>query len=580
MDELLVENQSVEPLESDLPRRNRSRKTTFYFTMEVGLETEMPTYGGGLGILAGDTLKSAADLGMQMVGVTILWRNGYFKQTLDEEGWQHEENAVWDYRRKLKRLPNYARIKIEGQSVRIEVWEYRIVGKYGHVVPVYFLDPNVPENPKHIRELNQYLYGGDEYTRLCQELILGVGGVRILRDIGFNNGQVYHLNEGHASLLALELIRERGYNSYDKVRKNCVFTTHTPVAAGHDEFSYDMLKQVLHPIYLEHLEGIIGQGHPLNLTDLSLKLSRFVNGVSKMHARVARKMLDDPNIAAITNGIHLPSWIHPAFQELLNKEIPGWDFEPSMFVHALEIQDEKIWNAHLDAKRQLLEYVFDTTGVRLDDQKLTIGFARRAATYKRADLIFSDIERLIKFARDKIQLVFAGKAHPRDQQGKELIHRVIQAAKTLQPDIPVVYLQDYSIAVGQRLTAGCDVWLNNPRRPREASGTSGMKAAVNGVLNFSILDGWWIEGYSEGRTGWAIGPNADVADMESYDDSQDVEALYQILEQEIIPLFYNDRHGWIGMMKNSISLIAPYFNTHRMLREYAAYGYQSTPNYQ
>lgn len=575
-----VESQEIERVETDLPRRDRSRRTTFYFTMEVGLENNMPTYGGGLGILAGDTLKSAADLGMQMVGVTILWRNGYFKQTIDDEGWQHEENAVWDYRSKLRKLPNYARIKIEGQSVRIEVWEYRIVGKYGHVVPVYFLDPNVPENPKHIRDLNQYLYGGDEYTRLCQELILGVGGVRILRDIGFNNGQVYHLNEGHASLLALELIRERGYNSYDKVRKNCVFTTHTPVAAGHDEFSYDMLKQVLHPIYLEHLEGIIGQGHPLNLTDLSLKLSRFVNGVSKMHAQVARKMLDDSEIAAITNGIHLPSWIHPAFQDLLNREIPGWDFEPSIFVHAMDIKDEKIWGAHLDAKRLLLEYVHDTTGTQLDDQKLTIGFARRAATYKRADLIFSDLERLISIAGGKVQMIFSGKAHPRDQQGKELIHRVIQAARKIQQDIPVVYLADYSIEVSQHMTAGCDIWLNNPRRPREASGTSGMKAAVNGVLNFSILDGWWIEGYANGLTGWAIGPSADVADMESYDDSQDVEALYQILEQEIIPIFYNDKTRWIGMMKNSISLIAPYFNTHRMLREYAAYGYRTTPNYQ
>lgn len=539
----------------------------------------MPTYGGGLGVLAGDTLKAAADLGMQMVGVTMLWRNGYFKQVIDEDGWQREENAVWDYQSKLRKLPNYARIKIEGQSVRVEVWEYRIVGKYGHVVPVYFLDTNIPENPEHFRDINQYLYGGDEYTRLCQELVLGVGGVRILRDIGFNNGQIYHLNEGHASLLALELIRERGYNSYDKVKKNCVFTTHTPVAAGHDEFSYDMLKRVLHPIYLEHLEGIIGPGHPLNLTSLSLKLSRFVNGVSQMHGQVARKMLDEPSIAAITNGIHLPSWIHPAYQELFTREIPGWDFEHSILVQAIKLKNEQIWETHQTAKRQLINYIEKTTDLQLDEKKLTIGFARRAATYKRADLIFSDIERLLEIAGGKVQFVFAGKAHPRDQQGKELIHRVIEGAKKVEKEIPIIYLEEYNIDVGKMLTAGCDVWLNNPRRPREASGTSGMKAAVNGVLNFSILDGWWIEGYNDGLTGWAIGPSADMADMESYDDSKDVDDLYDKLDKEVIPTYYDNREEWIEKMKNSISLIAPYFNTHRMLREYATYGYQTAPRF-
>ena len=562
-----------------MPGKIDSNKWVFYFTMEVGLEGDMPTYGGGLGVLGGDTLKSAADLGMQMVGVTMLWRNGYFKQMIDDEGWQHEENAIWDYRSKLRKLPNYARIKIEGQSVRIEVWEYQILGKYGHMVPVYFLDTNIPENPEHIRNLNQYLYGGDEYTRLCQELVLGVGGVRILRDIGFNNGQIYHLNEGHASLLALELIRERGYNSYDKVKKNCVFTTHTPVPAGHDEFSVDLLQRVLHPIYMEHLEGIIGEGHALNLTDLSLKLSRFVNGVSQMHGKVARKMLEEPDIAAITNGTHLASWIHPAFQKLYNQELRGWDFEHSVFTHALKIDDDRLWDAHISAKSALLDYVGTSYKVRMDPEKLTIGFARRAATYKRADLIFTDLERLVQLAGGKVQFIFAGKAHPRDQQGKELIHRIVQAARQISKDIPIVYLEEYNIDLGKMLTAGCDVWLNNPRRPREASGTSGMKAAVNGVLNFSVLDGWWIEGYHGGRTGWAIGPNADMVDMESYDDREDVEDFYQQLEHDVIPMYYEDRDQWIEKMKNSIALIAPYFNTHRMLREYAAYGYLTAPQF-
>ncbi len=554
-------------------------RTICYFTMEIALRADMPTYGGGLGVLAGDTLKSAADIGLNLVGITMLWRNGYFKQTLDEDGWQHEENAIWDYKSKLNKLPNYARIKIAGESVRVEVWEYKITGKYGHTVPVYFLDTNLPENPEFARDLNQYLYGGDEYTRLCQEIVLGIGGVRILRDLGFNNGQVYHLNEGHASLLALELIRERGYNSYDKVRKNCIFTTHTPVAAGHDEFPYDLLKRTLHPIYLEHLEGIIGQGQSLNLTELSLKLSRYVNGVSQMHGKVASKMFENAEIDAITNGIHLPSWLHPEMQKLFDKWAKGWQFDPGMFVHVMKVPDDELKAAHQVAKNELIEYVNNTYDGGFEPDKLTIGFARRAATYKRADLLFTDLERLIKIAGGKIQLVYSGKAHPRDHSGKELIHRVIQAGKNLGKDIPLVYIEEYNMDTGAMLTSGCDVWLNNPRRPREASGTSGMKAAVNGVLNFSILDGWWIEGYLKGKTGWAIGPNADIADMESYDDSKDVDDLYDKLENHVIPTYYDTPEEWLAMMKQSISLIAPYFNTHRMLREYATYGYKIAPHY-
>ena len=394
-----------------------------------------------------------------------------------------------------------------------------------------------------------------------------------------NNGQVYHLNEGHASLLALELIRERGYNSYDKVRKNCVFTTHTPVAAGHDEFPYDLLKNTLHPVYLEHLEGIIGTGQSLNLTELSLKLSRYVNGVSKMHGKVASKMFENADIDAITNGIHLPTWLHPELQKLFNEWAKGWQFDPGMFVHVMKVPGDKLKAAHQAAKDELVEFVNTNYDAGFEKDKLTIGFARRAATYKRADLLFTDIERLIKIAGGKLQLVYSGKAHPRDHNGKELIHRVIQAGKKLGKDIPLIYLEEYNMDTGAMLTSGCDVWLNNPRRPREASGTSGMKAAVNGVLNFSILDGWWIEGYLEGKTGWAIGPNADIADMESYDDSKDVDDLYDKLEKEVIPTFYDTPDEWVNLMKQSISLIAPYFNTHRMLREYATYGYRISPQY-
>ncbi|MCF7804677.1 MAG: alpha-glucan family phosphorylase [Candidatus Marinimicrobia bacterium] len=563
----------IEPIAN---KAGDSKRSIFYFTMEIALRSDMPTYSGGLGVLAGDTLKSAADLGIPMAGVTMLWRNGYFKQEIDENGWQKEENAIWDYKNKLRKLPNYARVKIGGESIRIEVWEYKIVGRTGYSVPVYFLDTNLPENPEHARNLNQYLYGGDEYTRLCQEVVLGIGGIRILRDIGFNNGQVYHLNEGHASLLALELIRERGYNSYDKIKKNCVFTTHTPVAAGHDEFPYDLLKQVLHPIYLEHLEGIIGHGHSLNLTRLSHKLSRYVNGVSQMHGKVAREMLDDPNIGAITNGIHLQTWIHESFQDLFTDKLPGWQFDPSVFVHALKIPDDEIRKAHNTAKAELLDYVNQTYKTELKEDVLTVGFARRAATYKRADLLFTDIERLLEIGAGKIQFIYAGKAHPKDNAGKELIQRVVQGGKKLGKEIPVVYLEEYNMDIGAMLTSGCDVWLNNPQRPREASGTSGMKAASNGVLNFSILDGWWIEGHLEDKTGWAIGPRADMTDMEKYDESKDVEDLYRKLEEKVIPTYYEKPEKWVEMMKTSIALITPYFNTHRMLREYVEYGYSDS----
>jgi len=559
--------------------RERERETIFYFTMEVGLSSDIPTYSGGLGVLAGDTLRSAADLGLPMVGVTMLWRNGYFKQEINQDGWQEEENAIWDYKSKLRKLDNYVRVKLEGKSIRIEVWEYTITGRHGHVVPVYFLDTNVTENPEYARNLNQYLYGGDEYTRLCQEIILGIGGVRILRDIGYGNGQLYHLNEGHASLLALELIRERGYNSYDKVKKNCVFTTHTPVAAGHDEFPYDLLKQVLHPIYLEHLEGIIGQEHSLNLTELSLKLSKFVNGVSQTHGKVARRMLNDESISAITNGIHLDTWMHPALKDLFDRELNGWRMDHSILVHALQISDEKIVKAHQAAKGELLDWVNRTYERDLDPDVLTIGFARRAATYKRADLLFTDLERLLEIAGGKLQLLYAGKAHPRDDAGKELIQRVVKAGEKLGTDIPLVYLEEYNMDIGARLTAGCDVWLNNPRRPREASGTSGMKAAVNGGLNLSILDGWWVEGYVPDHTGWAIGPSADLEDLESYDDSHDIEDLYQKLESEILPTYYENPAKWVEMMKYSIALTGPYFNTNRMLREYAENAYDILPQY-
>ncbi|MFQ5865682.1 MAG: alpha-glucan family phosphorylase, partial [bacterium] len=486
--------------------QDKSAREIAYFTMEIALENEIPSYSGGLGVLAGDTLRSAADLGIPMVGMTLLQQYGYFHQGLDPSGRQIETEIRWHPELRLTQLPNYIELKIQNRTVQVRVWEYDIEGKFGYVVPVYFLDVNVPENSEADRQLNKHLYGGDEYTRLCQEIILGIGGVRMLRDLGYKDISKYHLNEGHASLLALELIRESGYSSYDKVKQDCIFTTHTPVPAGHDVFDFDLVKHVISPVYIDYLKDILDGENPVNLTTISLKLSRFVNGVSAKHAEVSRKMFNKPRIEAITNGVHSATWTSESFQRLYNQYIPGWDVDPTHFARAMFIPDEEIWKAHMVAKGKLLRVVEDATETKMDLNRLTIGFARRAAAYKRADLLFHDLERLAKIAKGKVQFIFAGKAHPKDEPGKQLIQKVFNAIENLKGQVDIAYLENYDMNLGGVITAGVDVLLNNPQRPREASGTSGMKAAHNGVLNFSVLDGWWIEGCIEGVTGWAIGP--------------------------------------------------------------------------
>ncbi|MCH8872402.1 alpha-glucan family phosphorylase, partial [candidate division KSB1 bacterium] len=527
-----------------------------------------------------DTLRSAADWGIPMVGVTLLQQYGYFHQALDDSGNQMETEVKWHPDLKLTQLPNYTEIKIENRTVRVQVWEYEIVGKYGYVVPVYFLDVNTPENSEQDRELNKQLYGGGQYIRLCQEIILGIGGIRMLRDLGFRDIDRYHLNEGHASLLALELIRESGYSSYDKVKQGCVFTTHTPVPAGHDVFEFDLVKQVMSSVYIDYLRDILEGENPVNLTTITLKLSRFVNGVSAKHGEISRNMFKNPAIEAITNGVHSATWTSQSFKKLFYQYIPGWDIDPSHFVQAMFIPDEEIWKAHMAAKGKLLSLVESETGIRMDLNRLTVGFARRAAAYKRADLIFSDLDRLIEIAGDKVQFVFAGKAHPKASEGKQVIKNVFAAMKQLKGKIAVAYIENYDMHSGGVLTAGVDVWLNNPQRPREASGTSGMKSAHNGVLNFSVLDGWWIEACVEGVTGWAIGPEPNEHNLTDFDERLDIDDLYQKLEKIIIPLYYEDRPKWIRMMKNTIALNATYFNTHRMVKEYALKAYHVSPLFQ
>jgi len=545
-----------------------------YFSMEIGLNQDIPTYSGGLGILAGDILKSSADLGVPMVGVTLLYKKGYFAQRINGEGRQTEQPVEWDPSDFLTQLPNRVTIDMHGRSVTIGVWAYMLNGESGHPLPIFFLDTDLQENIPEDRSLTAELYGGDNEYRLCQELVLGIGGLRLLRDMGFRNIDTFHLNEGHAGFITLELLREQGYNDVQKVRNQVIFTTHTPVAAGHDFFPYELINKVIsNPALTSILQQTVG-GSGLSMTDLALKFSRYVNGVSHKHAEVSREMFHDPNIDWVTNGVHSTTWTSDSFAKLYDKYIPGWRNDPSRLMQALQIPNQEIWKAHQTAKMRLLSMVLEETGQELDPDTLTVGFARRAATYKRADLVFSDIKKLLEIGSGKVQFVFSGKAHPHDEPGKDILQKICNISKELGCSIPVAFIENYNIGPAKIITSGVDLWLNTPVRPREASGTSGMKCVHNGVMNFSVLDGWWIEGCIEGRTGWAIGPEPKDSDIEGYNESEDAADLYKKLEEKIIPLYYSNKDGWIDIMREAIAVNASYFNTHRVVKEYCekAYG--------
>jgi len=583
-----------------------NQRTIGYFSMEIGLEASMPTYSGGLGVLAGDTIRAAADLNVPMVAVTLLHRKGYFYQRLDANGWQREEPVEWVVEDFLEEMPQRVAVTIEGRTVQLRSWKYEVHGVGGFQVPVYFLDADLPENSEWDRTLTHFLYGGDQYYRLCQEVILGIGGVRMLRALGYKNIERFHMNEGHASLLTLELLDEEAKKAGRKsvtrddieaVREKCVFTTHTPVPAGHDQFPMDLVGRVLGPRedffdlkdvfcvdLVKHVLGlrqefsdmkaILYSGNRVNLTYLALNLSRYINGVAKKHGEISKLMFAGYAIDAITNGVHAATWAAEPFQELYDRYIPGWKQDNFSLRYALSIPKQEVWQAHTQAKRQLILYVNRETNVGMDVDVLTIGFARRATTYKRGDLLFQDIERLksISSKAGLFQVIYAGKAHPQDQGGKELIQRVFQAKEALKKDIKVAYLENYDMELGKMLTSGVDLWLNTPQPPLEASGTSGMKAALNGVPSLSVLDGWWIEGHIEGVTGWSIGENRRGIG-ESSDRSQDALSLYDKLEQEIIPMFYQDRDRFLDVMRHSIALNGSFFNTHRMVQEYVLKAY-------
>jgi starch phosphorylase len=544
--------------------------------MEIGISPALPTYSGGLGMLAGDTLRSAADTGAPMVAVSLVHRRGYFRQHLDALGQQTESDVPWT----PEKLPNAGEIvelTMQGRQISVQAWRFDVVGVEGHIIPVFLLDTDVEGNDPFDRRLTDHLYGGDTYYRLCQETVLGLAGVALLHKLGCLPA-VYHMNEGHAALLALGLLEDRletgaslsSATEEDRiaVSQQCVFTTHTPVPAGHDMFGPDQMYAVLGDLRAQTLErfGCIHNGL-LNMTYVALRFSRWVNGVSMQHGKVSQIMFPDYHVESVTNGVHAATWVAPPLQRLFDEEMPRWRHDNQYFRSVYGIKPSRIANAHRVGKRRLVEVVANRTGEALNESVLTLGFARRVATYKRASLLLEDPKRLVKIAKKigGLQIVFAGKAHPADTAGKGLIKEVFElAGKINSGSLRIVYLENYDWELGAILTQGVDVWVNTPRRPYEASGTSGMKAALNGVPSLSVLDGWWIEGCAEDVTGWAI----DDGD----DDDAEATSLYDKLEQCIAPM-YARPNAWARMQQHCIAMNGSFFNTDRMLGQYFANAY-------
>jgi glycogen phosphorylase len=548
-----------------------------YFSMEIAIHPSMPTYSGGLGMLAGDTLRSAADLGVPLVAFTLAHRKGYFQQHLNGTGDQTEDVQPWNPSDFCKEESARITVSVEDRVVTVRSWRYDLVGRYGHIVPIYLLDTDLDGNSGWDRGLTDHLYGGDTNYRLQQEIVLGMGGARMASALGLNVN-VYHMNEGHAALLTLALLESQlgggplgaaTESDIEQVRRKCVFTTHTPVPAGHDRFSTEQSNRILGVDRTARLEklGCFHEGL-LNMTLIALRFSRYANGVAMQHGKVSREMFPEFDIDAITNGVHAPTWVSEPIQQMLDERIPAWRRDNLYLRNAIDLPEQEILKAHMRAKESLLAEVASRTGLVLNPRVLTLGFARRAATYKRANLLFTNPERLQRIAAHAggLQILYAGKAHPQDIPGKALIHDVIERAHKLSNDtLRIVYLENYGWDLGALLTAGVDVWVNTPRRPYEASGTSGMKAALNGVPSLSILDGWWIEGCIEGVTGWAIEDGAS--------DAEEATALYNKLEKTVVPLYRDVPERWARLMRTTLAFNGSYFNTNRMVKQYTRNAY-------
>jgi glycogen phosphorylase len=557
-------------------------RTVAYFSMEVAVDDGLPTYSGGLGVLAGDYLRAAADAAAPMAAVTLIYHGGFFTQHLDGRGRQSERPVRWSPDEVLERLGPRVEVTIEGRTVLVGAWRRTITGEGGAEVPLYLLDTRLAENDERDQAVTDRLYGGDLSDRLRQEVVLGLGGPAMLRALGHDEIAKYHMNEGHSSLLTLALLRERigaplaGAAPADlaSVRSRCVFTTHTPVPAGHDIFPRALVEQVLGEAAAEDLDRLgCLEGDELNMTVLGMTFSGFINGVSLRHAAVSQAMFPQFKVTSITNGVHARTWVAPSFGRLLDTHIPTWRVDNTSLRYCSGIPLAEIAAAHAEAKQDLVDEVAKRTGVMLDPSALTIGLARRAAAYKRLGLLLSQPERLRAFSArvGPLQVVCSGKAHPQDKAGKQVIEQLFAAAGQLAGTPAVVYLEDYRMELAAVICAGSDVWLNTPERPYEASGTSGMKAALNGVPSLSILDGWWIEGHVEGVTGWSIGGDGPS------DDAADAGQLYDKLERTVGPLFYERPAAFDEVRRSSIALNGSFFTSQRMLAEYEERAYVSRP---
>ncbi len=553
-----------------------------YFSMEIAVDPAVPTYSGGLGILAGDALRAAADLGLPMVAVSLLYRKGYFRQHIDATGNQLDEPYTWTPEERLQPLSARVSIQIEGRTVQLGAWRYGITGESGHTVSVYFIDAGMAENDPLDRALTDTLYRGDQRYRLAQEALLGLGGIALLRALGHQHIETYHLNEGHAALLSLALLEEQldgrpltsaSAAEHASVRDRCVFTIHTPVAAGHDVFPVALAEEVLGPDLAAALKSLPCRvDTAFDMTLLALYLSRSVNAVSARHCQVSAQMYPGYPIGAVTNGVHAPTWTSPPVARLFDRGIPGWRTDNNYLRHAVMLPLEEFRAAHAKAKGDLIGEVQRRAGLTLDANAFTVCFARRATGYKRADLFFSDPSRPTRIARraGPLQVLFGGKSHPNDESGKALIRRVWQAAEALKKDLTIVYLEEYDFELAKYLVAGVDLWLSNPEKPLEASGTSGMKAALNGVPSLSTVDGWWVEGLVEGVTGWAIGEGPSVPS----DATKEAASLYDKLEYVIMPMFYKRRNAYAEVMRSAIAINGSFFNAQRMVEQYVANVYR------
>ena len=552
-----------------------------YFSMEVALDARIPTYSGGLGILAGDALRAAADLRLRMVGVTLLYRKGYLRQHLDFDGNQTESDVEWSPADHLERLDAETTVQIEGREVKIHAWRMVIEGVTGAEVSVILLDTDVPGNSDWDRTLTDHLYASDQRYRLAQEIVLGLGGLAMLKQLQWHGNLVYHMNEGHSALLALGLLQRhlqaQGQSQPDEatlewVREQCIFTTHTPVPAGHDVFPLDLVGQVLSPDEFRLLrEAGCCETDTLNLTYLALRFSRYINGVALRHGEISADMYPNYPIHSITNGVHAVTWTCDCFAELFDQQVPIWRLDNRYLRYAVGVSLEHIQQAHAGAKQELLAEVARRTGIKLDESVLTIGFARRATAYKRADMFLEDLDRLRQIAKQvgPFQVLYAGKAHPRDEEGKHMIRRIFAAAKALSGDVPLIYLEEYDMDLAKQMVSGVDLWLNTPLKPHEASGTSGMKCALNGVPSLSVLDGWWVEGHIEGVTGWAIGSES----IQPGDEAAERESMYQKLEQVILPMFYGAPREFAKVRRYCITINGAFFSTQRMVAQYEISAY-------